>query len=239
MSKSVWEEKDSIKLFRQLIAHEEWNIAVVSDEDVDDDEMPSILFEEDDKGKKSISIFSKEKKNDEEINFLKLKGETLFKFDFSGIDYIYVDPESESSVRISQDMFNALGSVAEAVEVEQCLEKVHQGDESEEILEIIRDHQEYYIGIVQVDKDSYSLTGPADEKKKDFVAVFTCFDCFETYGKWFEKSNKEQELLMTIMNGQQLFENLSKMAIEGIIFNCLGPVKSLEFPNSFIKMLKA
>jgi hypothetical protein len=69
------------------------------------------------------------------------------------------------------------------------------------------------------------------------AAVFTADDAFDAFLPDDETPSEHGQLLRVTLPGAKLFEQLSTMSIDGVVFNCSGPTKPVAFAKAFLEVV--
>ena len=147
-------------------------------------------------------------------------------------DAIVIDPNQAHAMQIPQQYFGQLQYMQRGLELEFHLQNDMQ---SVQIKEILLNHPSYFLGIVQDEQGRNNLTLAPDNQNRPLVAVFTAQDCLENF---IQAANGMLGNIQTdIVSGKQLFTQLNLLPIEGLVFNCYGPVPPTALRKEFIAQL--
>jgi hypothetical protein len=141
------------------------------------------------------------------------------------VNVININPYSPSEIHYKQDQIPRLREWASVIRVEQALEQVLATDKG---YDTIKAFKGYYFGMVSQGDQKYVALAP-DGKGRKLAALFTADDTAQAYQD--EQKNAGLQLLTT--DGTTLFRTLAKMPLDGIVFNCSGPIKPRAFTLAF------
>jgi ABC-type enterobactin transport system permease subunit len=99
----------------------------------------------------------------------------------------------------------------------------------------VRDYQAYVLAVVRHEGRPRLLMAP-DQKGRVLAAVFTASDAFEAFGPDAKARSGGDEVQEMRLDGRRLFTVLQAMQLDGIVFNCAGPVAPVAFAAAFAKI---
>ncbi len=136
--------------------------------------------------------------------------------ELAGVD---MDPGSEHAVHYRQEQLPLLRRWGRSLQVERLL----LGQE-EHPLSLLREHDGYHL-LMRATADGHSqLVLAPDARGRQLAAVFTAEDCLQAFMDRVLTQVKPLPLSL-MLSGQELFERLVAMPLQGIVFNCAGPVQ--------------
>ena len=98
------------------------------------------------------------------------------------------------------------------------------GGQEEHPLSLLREHDGYHL-LMRATADGHSqLVLAPDARGRQLAAVFTAEDCLQAFMDRVLTQVKPLPLSL-MLSGQELFERLVAMPLQGIVFNCAGPVQ--------------
>jgi hypothetical protein len=236
-------------LMRLLVSDGQWMVPIsgsVVGEMLQQGVPSRVMFSRDRQGVSRLFIFSdsdaygefsKAPGNAGQQHFLTTKGTWVFRMPLDGIDFIAIDAASPHQIAYGRDLFSRLKQMADAVEVEEALLELRAGpDPPEDLLKLVRDYQGYTAAVQKADKAIRIAMAP-DAEGRSLAAVFTHDEAFEAYLKATSESYREGELDQMSFAGSLLFEQILKMRVDGIVFNCCGPPKPVAFALQFARLV--
>ncbi|HNH47941.1 MAG TPA: hypothetical protein PKY30_12930, partial [Myxococcota bacterium] len=90
-------------------------------------------------------------------------------------------------------------------------------------LSLLRNFEGWWIVMRELPDGRTQLSMAPDPKGRRLAALFTAEDCRDAYVKIAGAALGEKPLLL-MLTGQQIFERLVALPLDGIVFNCMGPV---------------
>ncbi len=106
-------------------------------------------------------------------------------------------------------------------------------------LATLRNFDGWWIVMRELPDGRTQLSMAPDPKGRRLAALFTAEDCRDAYVKIAGAALGEKPLLM-MLTGQQIFERLVALPLDGIVFNCMGPVSPRAVHPAFAaEVLKA
>ena len=150
--------------------------------------------------------------------------------ELTGLD---VNPDLPEAVNFRQAGFPVLRSWSRALAVERVLTSQ---DASEDAARLLLDAR-FQIAFTLDDAGQPQLALAPDPQGRALAAVFTAPDAALTYQEAAQKA-LQREIRISEIQGDHLFAQLAQMPLEGIVFNCLGPVSpvavSRQFAQAFV-----
>ena len=246
-----WQNKqiNGTALMRCLVSYGQWMVPVseaAAGEMLQQGQIPRVMFSRDAQGVSRLFIFSdgdayseyrKAANMTEEQYFLSAKGTWVFRLPTDEIDYIAIDPASPHEIAYDRNLLPRLKEMADAVEVEAALSDLRASTgTTEELLPLVINYQGYRVAIGKQGDSHYIALAP-DEKGRKLAAVFTSDEAIDAYTEQAKQRFPGVELKWLGLPGVQLFEQLAKMRIDGIVFNCEGPAKPVAFAAQFAQLI--
>ncbi|MCS7080450.1 MAG: SseB family protein [Chloracidobacterium sp.] len=221
-------------LFRSLMAHSDWHVPVHAATDGE----ATVMTFVDAAGERWIKVFTDlsaveawaEQFGDElDGRCIVTSGMNLFgalEDDLGGVE---INPGLPESVHYRRQHIPLLRQWARITELESALETIDTGETP---LGLLRDYDAYVIVLKRVGPDSAHLVLAPDDNGRALAAVFTAED---TLAAFFDRvlSSADFEPIPVRINGQQLFAQLQALPLDGLVFNCSGPIQ----PRAFGKRL--
>ena len=237
-----WRNKqiNGLGLMRGLVGYEAWVVPISEAAAVRalaHNDGPSLQLSTDPAGKVSLLLFSdvdalhryrQSASAQGEQHFLTLRGGGLFIGPFENVNRIHIDPLSPYDIFYDTEQFPRLFEMARAIALEQALTSLRQGTAPDGIAVKVREFDEYRIAIAQHESGPSLLMAP-DSKGRSLAAVFTAQDAFDAYVPTAKKQSGGSEVKETKLGGPALFKLLLSMKLDGIVFNCEGPVRPIAF----------
>ncbi len=140
------------------------------------------------------------------------------------VQFVNINPFSPSEIHYNREQISMLREWGGILKVEQAIDHVLADQTG---YDIIKAFPAYYVGLVREDNDLRISLAP-DQRGRALAALFTSDDAAEAY---MEKYGEDVEL--RIFDGPSLFEGLSHMEIDGLVFNCCGPIQPRAFALQF------
>jgi len=246
-----WRNKqiNGSNLMRALVSHKTWSIPVSEAAAVEmlakTNEGTRIQYNRDAEGTNRVMLFSSSdtlnqyRKNsgiEGSMHFMTTTGTWVFRMPLEGIDQIWIDPLTADDIFYDREQFDRLHRMADAVEVEEAITGLRQGTPPENALQIVKKYQNYWVP-VGVRGDAMRLVMAPDDKGRSLAAVFTYEDtcgAFLPMAQAHETSGRVEE---RVLAGPALYSILNTMPIDGMVFNCNGPVAPVAFAKGFAQVV--
>lgn len=136
---------------------------------------------------------------------------------------LWVNPGSPQALKIEEEDFKTYQDLVKGLAVERCLAGLN---ESPDFNGILRKYKAWWI--ILVDGQSKLMLLP-DEQGRQFAAVFSAWDGVEAAVSKLVSETEYKNPAAIPMTGTELFTQMQKLDVEGMIFNCAGPVQSHSF----------
>jgi hypothetical protein len=232
---------EATALLRKLVSYDDWTIPVSEEaflSSLANNQVPAWLFSEDN-GVKRLFVFTgadaqKSYLGEKGAYFISYNGADLFGSMDEHFDFICINPDSEMAISYGREHFAMLREMSAAVKIERRLVDLRAGKENDNsIWADIRNYQNYILP-VKYDEAGNSAGVPfaPDEKNRNLLPVFTAEDYFFAFQTDYFNSGESKELKIVRpykLNGTELFEQILKMNLDGIVFNCAGGGKPIAF----------
>ena len=105
----------------------------------------------------------------------------------------------------------------------------------EELLQTLRSYSSYLLPIIQDEEGTTNIALAPDHQNRQLIAVFTAPDCFQAFQ--YAAQGKLGNVTVDEVSGEKLFSDLSQLPIDGLVFNCYGPVQPQAIGKSLIDSL--
>ncbi|MBX7220806.1 MAG: SseB family protein [Blastocatellia bacterium] len=216
-------------LFRSLMAFDGWFLPTQTDSDG----APSIVSFQSGEGRRRLLIFTDEDAietclDQESLEFgdqcLLTNGTELFWSVENSFATIEINPHSPAEMVFVSEQIPKLKQWARSVMVETALSTV---DVEETPLGFLKDFDGYIVVLRKVGDGAQMVLAP-DNQGRQLAAVFTAEDTLEAFLLDI-LSVTEFEPLPIRLNGNKLFRQILEMPVEGVVFNCCGPVTARAF----------
>ncbi len=169
--------------------------------------------------------------------FTTASGVSIFTRDLSALEAVHLDPLTPDALTLGKDLFPRLNVVADAVRVERALVQLRGGaTRVASQLTAVRGFPAYHVAFRDTPEGARFAIAP-DPRNRYLAAVFTLNDCYEAYAAESDAHNEGAPLRRTILNGEQLFSELLDAGLDGIVFNCCGPVAPVAFAPAFARLV--
>lgn len=241
----AWRSKQvsGTALMRGLVSFPEW-IVLLSEAAVAETLASNLLirlqYTVSPEGKKRLALFSNEENlkayladSQVEQQYLKTKGTWVFKLPFQELDEIWIDPAQREAIFYGKEHFERFRELAAAIEIEEDLTQLREGNSSDGACVRVRAYPAYRIVVNRIGNQ---LVMAPDQQVRALAAVFTAEDACDAFLDEASKQNGTQ-LEPLIYSGQELFELLSKMDLTGLVFNCSGPTPPVAFAAAFSQVI--
>ena len=216
-----------IQLLRAIVSYESWHLPTRNEQPllaVHQEQQLLLLFS---------STENLSSQNTEEVQSTIQTGLWISEQLSESIDSIVIDPGQSHSLQIPSKYFAILQKISTAAQIERLLEG---NDTQQNVITHLTDYKHYLVPIVQDSDGLTHITLAPDSQGRQFAAVFTAEDCLQA----FVSASQEMlgdELQVHEISGRELFENLTQLSIEGVVFNCYGPVSPRAISKEFIDIL--
>ena len=138
------------------------------------------------------------------------------------IDVVNINPYSPQEVHYTKEQIPRLRTWARTVKTEMALESANSSMRG---YSTIRNFDRYFF----IMEDEQYVTLAPDGRGRKLAAIFTAEDTLDLFLERNPKPNRRP----VPINGESLFVAIQKMPLDGMVFNCSGPVKPRLFPLSF------
>lgn len=138
------------------------------------------------------------------------------------VDIVNINPYSAQEVHYKKEQIAELKTWSRIVKTEMALESANSSIRG---YQTIRTFNNYYF--IMEDEKFVALV--PDRRGRKLAALFTANDALELF---LERNTKPNQRAIPI-GGEALFSALRKMPLDGMVFNCSGPVRPRVFPLSF------
>jgi len=160
-------------------------------------------------------------------------GVSLFTRDLGALEAIHVDPLTADGLTLGRDLYRRLNVVADAVRVERALVQLRGGSTRVgNQLSSVRHFQAFHVAVREGEEGPTFGLAP-DPRNRLLAAVFTLNDCYEAFAREVGASTFKHGIL----SGEQLFSELLDSGLDGIVFNCCGPVPPVAFAPAFARLV--
>jgi hypothetical protein len=160
--------------------------------------------------------------------FLTILGTWIFKLDLGDIDRIWIDPFNAHDIFYERSQFALLREMADAVQVEEALLGLRQGNAPPNALQHAREYKKYVVMVKFTEGKSGMVMAP-DNKGRRLAAIFTTMEAFEVFAREVKDAFGDVELRLLPFDGVGLFKTLEGMNLDGFVFNCSGPATPVAF----------
>ncbi len=169
--------------------------------------------------------------------FTSTSGVSIFTRDLTALESIHLDPMTPDALTLGKDLFPRLNVVADAVRVERALVQLRGGAMRVATqLSAVRNFSAYHVAFRDGAEGPRFAIAP-DPRNRYLAAVFTLNDCYEAYAAEADAHHDGTPLRRTMMNGEQLFSELLDAGLDGIVFNCCGPMAPVAFAPAFARLV--
>ncbi len=166
-------------------------------------------------------------------HFITIAGDELFANLPDEVNILRVNAYSPPELHYRGDQIPALRQWARAVKVERTL-ATPQPD-----LSLVKHFDAFYIVMQQLPDGGRALTLAPDKRGRKLAAVFTAPDTLDAFLRDRGDGGLQFEPQTVRTSGEILFDDLQSLPIDGIVFNCAGPVAPRLFVAGFAKAVMA
>ena len=240
-----WRAKrlSGLGLMRGLVSYENWEIPVSGEASaaaLSGNSAPSLQLSTSRDGKTCLMLFSgaeayraycRASSVATEQHFLKVDGTWLFRLPMDKVEQIWIDALSPHDVFYGQEQFARLRDMANAVMIEAALAGLRKGAAPDNALMLVKEYANYYLAATAENGKSAFLMAP-DDKGRKLAAIFTADDSFDAFAAGETERLGGRAIEQMQLDGAALFDALRRMAIDGFVFNCAGPVAPVAFAQA-------
>lgn len=133
---------------------------------------------------------------------------------------ILVDMKMEHAVQLPSQYFDFCKQIIACSKIETIFS---QQISQEDLLEALRSYSSYLLPIIRDEEGTANIALAPDHQNRQLIAVFTAPDCFQAFQ--IAAEGKLGNLTVDEVSGEKLFADLSQLPIDGVVFNCYGPVQ--------------
>lgn len=144
------------------------------------------------------------------------------------LEGLLIDFNSEHALQVPSQYFPFCQQCLDCSKVEGIFKNETS---QEELVSTLREYSSYLLAIIQDEEGTANIALAPDHQNRQLIAVFTAPDCFQAFEQ--AAAGKLGNLTIDEVSGETLFANLSQLPIDGLVFNCYGPVQ----PQAIDKML--
>ena len=214
-------------LMREILAYQNWVLASQNEQPLllkNDDQTLLLLYTD-------LNCF--EKQNGNSIEHITKDGNWIVENLSQPISAVIIDPNENHAVQLEQKYFSVLQNLRKSIQVEQIL----QGNEPKpKALQQLQQFKHFLIPIIQDSNGVTHITLAPDEQGRKLAAIFTSEDCLQAFVT-ASKHLLGEDIKIDEISGKQLFQNLTQVPIDGIVFNCNGPVEPRALSKNFVSLL--
>ncbi len=136
-------------------------------------------------GKKRLPVFSSHESlkaytadSQADQYYLQTKGTWVFQLPFEEIDEVWIDPAQPEAIFYGKEHFERFRELAAAIEIEEDLTQLREGNSSDGACERVRDYPAYRVVVNLVDN---RLVMAPDQAGRALAAVFTAEDACDAF----------------------------------------------------------
>ncbi len=248
---SEWQNQliSGTALMRRLVSYDSWMLPVseaAAAEMASTGTASRLMYSQDAAGVSRLFLFSdgdafstyQKAVGEEEAgqHFLTTTGAWIFQLPIDPLDAIEIDPGTSWQISYRKEQFPRLAAMAQAVEVERTLADLRAGTARPGAIAQVRNYERYILAVYSLD-GTHSLALAPDDRDRALAAIFTADDAFESFLPDDGMPSEHGQLLRVSLPGAKLFEQLSHMSIDGVVFNCSGPSRPVAFAKEFLQVV--
>jgi hypothetical protein len=218
---------DFYTLIREILTHNTWCIASQNDQ-------PLLLKEND---QAFLLLFTDYEcfvnHNGNSIKHLIKTGAWISKNLSNTISAVIIDPNEDHAIQLPSQYFLAVQKLSKSLDIEEIL----LGTEPQKsALSQLQSFQHYLVPIIQDSNGVTHITLAPDDQGRKLAAIFTAEDCLQAFVA-ASKHLLGEDIQVDEISGTQLFQNLSTLEIDGVVFNCNGPTSPRALSIDFVTLL--
>ena len=231
--------QSSQSLLRLFLNHMSWHVPAARDEQ----NRVALLRLKDPHGQRYLFVCTDKRAYDDCLaavgaaglgqHYITGAGAELFANLPDDVDVIAVNEYSPPELHYRGDQIPALRQWARAVKVERTLATPRPD------LGLVKRFDAFYIVMQQLHGDERALTLAPDRRGRKLAAVFTAPDTLDAFLRDQGDGGLKFEPVTVRVPGERLFDDLQTLPIDGIAFNCVGPVTPRLFLADFAKAVVA
>jgi hypothetical protein len=245
-----WRNKQisGVSLMRVLVSRPDWSVPVSESAVADmlaQNNASRIQFSRNKEGKNCLLLFSTGDAYDVyrqalaipgTQHFLQTTGTWVFRLPLDEIDQIWIDPLTKHDIYYEKEQFARLSEIARAVLVEEALVNLRTGTAQDGAIRLVRDYQGYSVAVTLHEGRPRMLMAP-DSKQRALAAIFTADDAYDAFAPEAKTQAGDVPVQQLRLPGEAMFNALQKMKLDGIVFNCAGPVTPVAFAAAFMRVV--
>jgi len=221
------QQLDFYGLLRQFLSNEEWCIPCK-------DNQPLLLKKD---AETFLLLFSSqelfEKHNGTDLPSFYKTGDWIAHNLSSDITAVIIDPNEAHATLLPNQYFPLLHKLSKSIAIEHLLEGNHT---QQNAIEMLKNFEHYLVPIIQDSTGLTHITLAPDTQGRQLAAVFTAEDCLQAFVT-ASQNLLGDDLKVDEISGNQLFSNLKQLSIEGVVFNCNGPILPRALSKDFLLLL--
>jgi len=139
------------------------------------------------------------------------------------VSVVNINPFNPEEIHYTKQQIPRLRAWAQIIKVEQALETI-SGQRPD--YAVLKSFPEYYF----VMEDTQFIALAPDTRGRKLAALFTADDALEIF---LDEHRDRGELKPIPIDGEKLFSAVKRMPLDGLVFNCCGPIRPRAFPLTF------
>ncbi|MCA9524213.1 MAG: hypothetical protein KC609_24765 [Myxococcales bacterium] len=161
------------------------------------------------------------------------------------LQWVDINPKCKADIHYRQPQFEMLREMARAVRIEGILGDMAHAQSEDELahaggaddpMAAVREYEGYRIVLQESGEDDFQLVLAPDTKNRLLAAVFTAADTLQAF------LNDRTELLdgnhrSVTVDGKTLFAQLKQIELQGLVFNCSGPIRPAALASQFLDLV--
>lgn len=227
---------DGVHLMRILVSHGQWRMLSVQEGGqhrpllrlVGEERWLQLFTDED-----ALANHLRQNQTEAQQTWVETTGEWVFTHlsaDLSGVD---INPQLPEAIHYKQDQLAMLRSWGRALAVERVLRERSTDAAALELLS----GATFQLALVIDDANQPQIALAPDPKQRQLIAVFTAPDAAIDYVNAAKKA-LNRPLRIQELSGRELFSHISRMPVDGIVFNCLGPTDPIAVNLTFAQAFR-
>lgn len=145
---------------------------------------------------------------------------------------LLIDMNTEYAIQLPNQYFEFCQQIIACATVENIFS---QQISQEELITKLRAYSSYLLPIIRDEDGNANIALAPDHQNRQLIAVFTAPDCFQAFQTAAE--GKLGNLTIDEVPGEKIFADLSQLPIDGLVFNCYGPVRPQAIGKTLIDQL--
>lgn len=144
---------------------------------------------------------------------------------------VIIDAHLEHALQIPQVYLDNVIRMHKALALETHLSMMH----ADNWMTPLQSFEHYLLPLVEDEQGRLHMALAPDQQQRALVAVFTAEDAAQRFLQ--AAGDKLGKIHMDLIDGEKLFTQLNLLPLEGLVFNCYGPVATIALNKDTIAQL--